>query len=219
MSSGGLDAAGDVVQVGAHRLPSLGDERRAELGDGVRARRIETLPLELVGPEGRQEGVFAVLREFGIVAIIPARLRVAHVAETGREALADGSMGGRGSLEVATADEIGDEQDREQRREQHGEVAPARCDVSSSAFVPAADEAQTAPQQEEPRRDGEHDRDDQRKVIGLLDILQHLGRVDEVVDRDEVEADAELFPEEDFRDLPEREEERAEDPGRAERQS
>ena len=109
----GLDAAGDIVEVGAGRHSALREERRAQLRNRVGARRIEALPLELVGPEGRQEGVLAVLRELGVVTIIPARLRVAHVAQAGREAFADGSMGGGSGLEVATADEIGDEQDRE----------------------------------------------------------------------------------------------------------
>ena len=109
----GLDTAGDIVEVGTRRLAALGEERRAELGNRVRARRIEALPFQLIGPEGRQEGIFAVLRDFGIVAIIPAWLRLAHMAETGREAFGNGRMGRRSVLEVAAADEIGDEQDRD----------------------------------------------------------------------------------------------------------
>ena len=95
----------------------MGEERSAELSDGVGARRIEALPFQLIGPEGRQEGVLAVLRELGVVAIVPARLRLTHVTQAGREAFGDGRVGGRSELEVLATNEIGAEQDREQRRE------------------------------------------------------------------------------------------------------
>ena len=141
------------------------------------------------------------------------------MAEAGRQALGDRRTRGGGGLEVATADEIGDQQEHQQWRQQRGEVTPARRSIGGGALFPSTHETQSAPEQEQTRRDREHHGDDQRKVIGLLDVLHHLGRVDEVIDRDEVEADAELFPEEDLGDLPEREEEGAEEPGRAQGQA
>ena len=165
MATGRLDAAGDVVEVRAGRRTALGEERRAELRDGVRTRRIEALPFQLISPEGSQEGVFAVLRQLGVVAVVPARLRVAHVAESGGEPFADGSVRGRGRLEIAAADDVGDEQDDQERRKQRGEVAPARRDVGRGALVPAAHEAQPTPEQEKPRRDHQHGGEDQREVV------------------------------------------------------
>ena len=213
------DAAGDVVLPPfGGGLAALGEQGRAELRDGIGTRRIEAMPFELIGPEGGQEGVFAVLGQFGVVAVRPARLDLAHVTEARGEPFGDRRARGAGDLEVVSAHEIGDEQQDQQRRQERGEVAPAGRGIGGGAFFPATHEAETAPEQEQPRRDGEHDADDQRQVVGLADVLHDLRRVDEVVDRDEVEADAELLPEEDLGDLPEREEEGAEKPGRAERQ-
>ena len=63
---GRLDEPGDVTSGGGDGLAALGKERGPELLDGVRSQlRIEALPIELIGPEGRQKGVFAVLGELG----------------------------------------------------------------------------------------------------------------------------------------------------------
>ena len=66
------------------------------------------------------------------------------------------------------------------------------------------------PCQQQPRAaDARQDRADR---VGLDDVADHLVRVDQVVDRDEVEARAELLPEEDLRDG--READRGHDAGR-----
>jgi hypothetical protein len=57
----GLMRLGDVARIGGGGLAALREERGAQFLDGVRTRRIEALPLVLIGPEGGQEGVFAVL--------------------------------------------------------------------------------------------------------------------------------------------------------------
>lgn len=63
---GRLDEPGDVTSGGGDGLAALGKERGPEHLDGVRSQlRIEALPIELIGPEGRQKGVFAVLGELG----------------------------------------------------------------------------------------------------------------------------------------------------------
>ena len=210
--SGGLDAAQHAVARRGERGLALGGELGPQgLHRGLK-RGVETGPLELVGPEGREEGVLPVLAELGVVGVGPARLEVAHVTQARGQALADrGVMPDQRPLVRAT-DAVGDAQQREEEGDEQGGGAPGG-DAVFGVAGPGLPETQVAQEDDNPGDDRRDAEQDERQRVRLDDVFDDLDGVDEVIDGDEVETHLELVPEEDLGHLPEDEEPGAETPG------
>ena len=150
---------------------------------------VEGLEVEIVGAEGAHEVVIPVAREFA-------------------------RRGGRQQIAHAIADEKEREHRQDQQGRQHG--VPAR--------PPPGRTTGRAPQR--PRHQGEQhqganaDRgQDPADRIRLLNVADHLTRIDEVIDRDEIEARSEFVPEQTFGRGGEQHAEHAADHERAQHQA
>ena len=128
---------------------------------------IELVVIELVVPEGGEERPDTVLRQLAVVVV--------------------GEVGELARVETEAREGRGEEPDAAVKQ-----APPERLRLGRK---PARDQARAPEQRVTDERRREKSRIDQRHRVRLPDVVHHLLRVDEVVDGDEVEADAKLVPE------------------------